>query len=229
MAESSPQFDTFKDAYCAAHGCAPDAYDRSVFRRCLYRHALFFARPVWWWNRYFFQPDFEVIAAIGRASTEDELRVLIDEFENLRNVERDLLHATLRIRISTTRLTETFQELLPLLKPATPSPVTGRAVPVASDRDAGDSSVLLVRRLKRIHAEVVSGKPLDKAAVLAGLELSEIPGLLARHKEGRPELGWLEEYLAQMEQVAKLREENARLIQMATELTHKLLATSKDK
>ena len=224
MAEARPQFNNFKEAYCAAHRCAPERYDRSVFHRCLYRHAVLFARPVWWWDRHIFQQDFELIAAIGRASTERELQVLIDEFENFRLVERNLLHATLRIRLSTTRLTVTFHELLPLLNP--PAPVqTPQAVPVVG-RENGDSSALMVRRLKRFHAEVVAGETTAKAVVAAGLEIGEIRSQLARHKEGRPELAWLEEYLAQDELLAELREENARLTRLTTDLTQRLLRSS---
>ena len=229
MPDPKPQFNNFKEAYCAAHRCAPERYDRSVFHRCLYRHAVLLARPVWWWDRHIFQPDFELIAALGQATTETELQILIDEFENYRQIERAVLHATFHIRLSTTRLRATFQELLPLIKPPVIAPVPAQTLPVAGNRVTGESiesTVLIVRRLKRFHAEMVLGHSQMQAAAAAGIELGEVRSLLARHKEDRPELVWLDEYLNQSEQLEKLLEENARLTRLTTELTQQLFLSS---
>ncbi|HTH46002.1 MAG TPA: hypothetical protein VMB21_00695 [Candidatus Limnocylindria bacterium] len=231
MSDPKPQFDTFQAAYCAAHRCTPEQFGWVVFRRCLHRHALPVAAFMRLWDPSFFQSDFEVITAIGRSATQEELQVLIDEFENRRVVERDLLHATLRIRLSNFRLTETFLELVPLLKPApaAAAPETeAKATPVPS-REAADSLTLALRRLKRLHAAVVVGTPLPEAAAEAGMALEEIGPLIERHKAGRPELVWLGEYLVQLGKLAELRDENERLMRLTADLTRKLIQPAAEK
>ena len=231
MSDSKPQFDSFKDAYCAAYRCKAEQYGWSVYRRCLHRHALLLAGPLRLWNPSFFQADFELITAIGRATTQLELQVLIDEFENHRMVERDLLHATLRIRLSNFRLTETFMDLVPLLKPAptAPLPENGTKVSLAPSREAADSAALALRRLKRFHTAVVAGISLAEAAADAGISLDEIGAQIERHKAGRPELVWLGEYLAQIAKLTELREENDRLMRLTADLTRKLIQPAADK
>lgn len=242
MAEPKPQFDNFQEAYCAAHRCSPERFGWVVFRRCLHRHALLAAPFLRLWDPTFFQADFEVITAIGRATNQLDLQVLIDEFENHRMVERDLLHATFRIRLSNFRLTESFLELVPLLKPVpTPAPASAPATPTvlaraaearvtpAQTREASDSATLAVRRLKRFHASVVAGMSLAEAAAEAGVALEEIGPLVERHKAGRSELIWLGEYLAQAGKMAELREENERLMRLTADLSRKLTQPAAEK
>ncbi len=231
MSDSKPQFASFQDAYCAAYRWKPEQYGWSVFRRCLHRHARLVAGPFRLWNPSFFQADFEVITAIGRATTQLELQVLIDEFENRRVVERDLLHATFRIRLSNYRLTETFMDLVPLLKPAPTAaiPENGAQVSLAPSREVSDSAILALRRLKRFHTAVVAGISLAEAAADAGISLDEIGPQIERHKAGRPELIWLGEYLAQIAKVTELREENDRLMRLTADLTRKLIQPTADK
>ncbi len=231
MSDSKPQFDSFQDAYCAAYRCKPEQYGWSSFRRCLHRHALLVAGPLRLWNPSFFQADFEVISAIGRATTQLELQVLIDEFENRRVVERDLLHATFRIRLSNYRLTETFMDLVPLLKPApaVAVPENGAKVTRSPNREVSDSATLALRRLKRFHTAVVSGISPAEAAAEAGIALEEIGPLIERHQAGRPELAWLGEYLAQISKLTELREENERLMRLTADLTRKLIQPTANK
>lgn len=231
MSDPKPQFDTFREAYCAAHRCSPEQFGWAVFRRCLHRHALLVAPILRLGDPTFFQADFEVITAIGRATSQLELQVLIDEFENRRVVERDLLHATLRIRLSNFRLTETFLGLVPLLKPApaVAPTVAEPKVALAPGREAADSATLALRRLKRFHGSVVSGMPLAEAAREAGIALEEVGPQIERHKAGRPELVWLGEYLGQVGKLVELREENERLMRLTADLTRKLIQPMAEK
>ena len=233
MTDSKPQFSNFKDAYCAAHECAADRFESKVFWRCLRRHALPVAGLLRLRYPDFFQADFEAISAIGRAISEGELQVLVAEFENLRLVERGLLHATFQIRLSSVRLMQAFQELVPLLRPPEAVPVAVKmALParataaVSVSREVADSSLMTVRCLKRLHAEVVTGRNLERATAEVGLEPAKIRDLLARHREGRPELAWLDEYLRQQQTWTELQRENERLARLVTDLSAKLLAAS---
>lgn len=216
MTDSQPRFKNFKDAYCAAHECPAGEFESKVFWRCLQRRALAVASLFGWRWPDFFQADREAVSAIGRASSEGELRVLVNDFENLREVERGWLRATFRIRLSSVRLLAVFLELVPLLHPtvATLAPQESVPAPTGGRREAADSSGLTVRRLKRFQAEVISGRNPERAALEAELDPATIHDLLVRHQEGRPELAWLGDCLRQQERIVELQRENERLTRL---------------
>jgi hypothetical protein len=233
MSEPKIQFPNFKEAYCAAYGCKPENFDHQVFWKCVYRRALPLVVVIWAVERRMFQPDLEVIRALGAASSAVELQAVMGEFDNRCMVERSIRRAMFRMRVSGARLSSLFSGLLPLIKPPEPSPVmieprqspqdiAAREGP--ENRDARENAGAVVRRLKRFHADIVGGRPLSDALAQLGVDLGEAAALLGQHRAGRPELGWLHDHLAERGQIEWLRAENARLTRQAAEMSAKLSA-----
>ena len=79
MSEPKIQFPNFKEAYCAAYRCQPENFDHRVFWRCVHRRALPLTILTWVLERRVFQPDLEVIHALGAASSEVELLAAMEE------------------------------------------------------------------------------------------------------------------------------------------------------
>jgi len=94
---------TIREIYCTTENCPESEFETRLFWRSLPPWLRPIALGVWWGGRHYFQPDIELLAAIGRAGTERELESEIAEFR------RDGRNATfwrrrLRLRISTRRL-----------------------------------------------------------------------------------------------------------------------------
>jgi len=238
MAEPKTQFPNFKEAYCAAYRCKPENFDHQVFWKCVYRRALPLTVVIWVVERRMFQPDLEVIRALGSASNAVELQAVMGEFDNRCRLERSIRRAMFRMRVSGARLSPLFSGLLPLITPPAPSPVViaprrspqdfaAREGP--ENRDARENTGVMVRRLKRFHADIVGGRPLPEALADLGVGLEEATALLGQHRSGRPDLGWLHDHLAERGQLDWLRAENARLAKQAAEMSAKLSAVRSDR
>ena len=231
MSEPKIQFPNFKEAYCAAHRCSPEKFDHQVFWKCVYRRALPLVVVIWAVERRVFQPDLEVIRALGAAGSDVELQAVMGEFDNRCMVERSIRRTVFRMRVSGARLMPLFRDLLPLVKPLAPSLVVvgpGKSpsgAPAKADqenRDLRENTGVTVRRLKRFHNDIVGGRPLPEALAGLGVGPEEASALLAQHRAGRPELGWLHDHLAERGQLEWLRAENARLSKQAAEMAAKL-------
>jgi hypothetical protein len=233
MSEPKIQFASLKEAYCAAYRCKPENFDHQVFWKCIYRRALPLAVVIWVLERRMFQPDLEVIRALGAAAGAVEMQAVMGEFDTRCRLERSIRRAMFRMRVSGARLSRLFSELLPLIKPAEPSPVVivpKRTPPdiasreEADNRDARENTGVMVRRLKRFHVDIVGGRRLPEALAELGVGLDEATDLLGQHRSGRPDLGWLHDHLAERGQLDWLRAENARLSRQAAEMSAKLSA-----
>jgi hypothetical protein len=94
----------FREAFCTRYNCSAHEFERAVFWRCLYRHALPFAIVMMWFNPDFFAEDFAFVREIG-ATTSDELFKAELNFFHGRNVrERNWFRRGLTIRVSAKRL-----------------------------------------------------------------------------------------------------------------------------
>lgn len=234
MSEPRIQFPNFKEAYCAAYRCSQEKFDHQVFWKCVYRRALPLVVVIWAVERRVFQPDLEVIRALGAAGSDIELQSVMGEFDNRCMVERSIRRTVFRMRVSGARLMPLFRDLLPLIRPLSPSTVAagpGKSPPGApakddqENRDVRENTGMMVRRLKRFHSDIVGGRPISEALAELGVDLGEAATLLGRHRAGRPELGWLHDHLAERGQLDWLRTENARLSRQAAEMSAKLSGT----
>ncbi len=219
----SPRFDTLREAYAAVYHCAPEAFERRVFWKGLYRHAWLPAHWMWWFEREFFRPDLEAVRAIGNARNEPDLQRAIDDLENHGLVERSIRRGRLMIRLSPNRLIYVLRPLLPLLHPAAEEPVhyipvvpvreptsdparsSGRSPHAARAGERIPGGVQLVRVLKRLHGDIVSGRELSLALADAGLTRSEAEAALREVAPGRSELEWLQGYFHLLDEVERLR------------------------
>lgn len=233
MAKPAPQqYDTVREAFCAVYRCRPEKFEKKVFWKGIYRHAWLPAHWMWWVERDFFADDLGAISSIGDARSEPELQRGIDDLENLALVERSIRRGTLKIRVSGTRLVRLLQPLVPLLKPLPSqseiSPPAGTTVPAAPEparpepAPRAEGMAITLRKLKRLHADIVAGRALELALADGGLDRDRVEAQLAEHSAGRPELAWLREYLAAQRELAQLRQENTRLQKAVAELTLRL-------
>lgn len=224
--QPTQQFDTIREAFCAVHRCGPEAFEKQVLWFGLHRHAWLPAHWMWWFERGYFVDDLGAIRHMGDARSEPELQRAIDDLENLKLVERSIRRGPLAIRVSATRTIRLLQPLVPLLKPLPSStelfrapanfntPAGGAFARVGTVAEAGprnEGTALTVRRLKRLHADVVAGRDWHLALADSGLAGDRVDALLGENAEGRPELAWLRRYLAEHRELDALREENDRL------------------
>lgn len=220
MPENPPrQFDTLREAFAAVYRCAETDFDRRLFWKGLHPHAWLPAHWMWWFEREFFRLDLEAVRALGSARCEADLQRAIDDLENQCLVERSIRRGRLRIRLSPSHLIAVLRPLLPLLRPVegevpetfvvrasahapgAATPRTSRALPV--DRAQGGAHTL--RKLKRLHTEVVTGRNLPEALAEAALTREEAEAALAQVSADRPELEWLRGYLADLAELQRFR------------------------
>lgn len=216
------QVDRLRDAYAVVYRCGAEDFERRVFWRSLHHHAWLPARWFWWTDREFFRPDFEFLRSLGDARSESDLERALDDLGNQGLVERSIRRNYLGIRLSAARLSRRLRPLLPLLKPVEESAPGDFEIPASSGPSPGIArpsrattaapshrTVPRLRSLKRLHGEIVSGRPIAEA--LSGVEMtwSEAEAALAEASSDHPELAWLARYLADMRELAQRRTSTA--------------------
>jgi hypothetical protein len=99
---------TFKEAFCERFNCPPEQYERRLFWRCLYRHALPLAALIHWLDTEFyrdvFREDFDFIREIGTVKDEDVFQVELDRFYGRNVRDKGWIRGTLLVRVSGKRL-----------------------------------------------------------------------------------------------------------------------------
>ena len=213
-----PHVDALRDAYALVYRCRAEDFEQRVFWKGLYWHAGLPARWFWWTDREFFRPGFEFLRSVGDARSEGDLQRALDDLANQGLVERSIRRNYLGIRLSAARLARRLQPLLPLLRPveesaperfdiaASSGPQPGMARPSrAAPADPPQRTALRLRSLKRLHSEIVSGRPITEALADAELTWAEAEAALVEAAPGRPELAWLGRYLADMRELGQRR------------------------
>jgi hypothetical protein len=95
--------DTFEEAYCAEHSCDHRQFLNTVYRRCLYRHALACAFLFGGLNSDFFSADRELVESVGRVRNMEGMHEeLHSYFSDARN--HTFLRHRLKFRLCTQRL-----------------------------------------------------------------------------------------------------------------------------
>jgi len=99
---------TFRELYCEHRRISPDQYERDLVMHCLHWQA----RPVYWLlglNRAYTSPDLEFVRCVGelhnRSQFRDEAAGFIYHPGN-----GGFFRKTLRLRVSTRRMQEIFDE-----------------------------------------------------------------------------------------------------------------------
>jgi hypothetical protein len=79
-------------------------FDKRVFWKCLYRHALPLAALLCWTNKEFFQPDLDLIHSLAASTTFSEVKAEASFIRHDQRMQDGFLRHALRIRISGRRL-----------------------------------------------------------------------------------------------------------------------------
>jgi len=103
---------SFRDAVCAAFGCAPEEYPEKVFRLCLHEHARPLAHLLRKVNPEIFRPDFELIEQVSAAKSLPELCHEVNQHRYLEANSTGCLRRALRLRLSGARLVRLGSKLL---------------------------------------------------------------------------------------------------------------------
>jgi hypothetical protein len=101
----------FRQGYCQSFNCPPEAFETSVFWRCLHRRAFPLSALMYYLNRDFFASDFQTIRQLGVAISFEEFAAEVDSFRNDNRRHGGFLRRNLRIRVSGRRLMELVFDL----------------------------------------------------------------------------------------------------------------------
>lgn len=94
----------FRNLFCQRFDCPERAYERSVFWRCLYRHALPAAALIYWAAPEVFREDFELIREVGAMTDSEIIKREVNCFYGRNVRHKTWIRTTLLIRVSGKRL-----------------------------------------------------------------------------------------------------------------------------
>jgi hypothetical protein len=97
-------FKSFQDAFCERYHCSSSGFERSLFWRCLYPHAVPLAYLIRLFRPDFFKADFLLIQYVASDLTVSEVNGDLDRFDYGNHVQRNWLRTGLRIRICSERV-----------------------------------------------------------------------------------------------------------------------------
>jgi hypothetical protein len=94
---------SFREAVCQHFRCAPEAYERTVFRRCLYRHAVWPALLLHQFSPDYFRLDFELIRVVASMTDTEQVWAEV-RLHRAEHPPVGFLRRNLRLRVSFQRL-----------------------------------------------------------------------------------------------------------------------------
>lgn len=95
---------TLRETFCQHHKCAPADFERKVFWRCLYRHAVPLASVLRALDPAFFEEDATMIRQVGFATDLREVDASLKDYHYVNHARRHWLRTGLRIRVSGRRV-----------------------------------------------------------------------------------------------------------------------------
>jgi len=95
---------SFKEAFCDKYQCPAELYEKKVFWRCLYRHALPAAALIFWCKPDFFREDFDLIREIDQMRSPDVFRSELNFFYGRNMRDKNWIRRAFYIRLSGKRL-----------------------------------------------------------------------------------------------------------------------------
>ena len=102
----------FREAVCQNLGCSPQEFEKLVFWRCLYRHALPVARALWITFPHFFDDDLKSIRLLGDISSIGHMEREADCLWHAYHKRGGLIRVGLGVRISGSRLVRLARRVL---------------------------------------------------------------------------------------------------------------------
>jgi hypothetical protein len=101
----------FKTLFCDRFDCAPDRFAETVFRRCLYRHAVPLALFMGRLQAALFAEDRRAIEQFGIATELNQVRAIIKDLAYVNRLNRHWLRTGLSVRLSGRRLYALAEQL----------------------------------------------------------------------------------------------------------------------
>jgi len=101
----------FKTLFCERFDCAPDRFAETVFRRCLYRHAVPLALFMGRLQAALFAEDRRAIEQFGIATELNQVRAIIKDLAYVNRLNRHWLRTGLSVRVSGRRLYALAEQL----------------------------------------------------------------------------------------------------------------------
>lgn len=199
----------------------------------------------------FFARDLEHLTGVGECRSEQELTRALDSIGWDYTMERDRRRSWLRLRLSLRRVDDLFRPFLAVVRAplaaadvkrveAGAEPVAGPVrersfaeAPelrpafhgkVAAARATGPQEASLLRKLERVHAQIVTGRSWETVLMEAGLAEDEFDQLLEHYQGEHSQFAWLRSQFRRDGEFRRLRAENVRLTRMLTELSLRLSA-----
>ena len=110
----------FREAFCERFGCDTSSYERKMFWRCLYRHAVPFAALIYRINPGFFKEDFDAIREMGLAVNSAMFNHDVNLFYGRIQRHAGFLRGSLHLRASGHRMLRMKREIIRSLPDKTP-------------------------------------------------------------------------------------------------------------
>ena len=112
----------FRELFCDHFGCPLEAYERTVFWRCLHRRTLPLAALIYFINRDFFRRDFDTIRQLGVTRGQGEFQKEVEDYYfNMRSYG-NVLQRSLLVRVSGQRLVRLSRLVRHATAPPEPPP-----------------------------------------------------------------------------------------------------------
>jgi hypothetical protein len=95
---------SFRELFCDAFHCPTDQFEKTIFQRCLHRHAVPFARLLESQGPGFFKEDYDLIREIAEIRDNQTFRAELNRFYGRNVRDKSWLRGTFSIRLSAKRL-----------------------------------------------------------------------------------------------------------------------------
>ena len=101
----------FRQLFSEKWGVDPAEFERRLFRKCLFRHALPFARLIEWLDADFFKEDYEMLRDVASARTTEEVICELNRFFGRNARDRSFWRPNFYLRISGKRVLNVYRSL----------------------------------------------------------------------------------------------------------------------
>ncbi len=200
-----------RHAFCARYRCSPEDFVPKAFWKGLPFHAWPLSLFCGGIRHPRYQHDLEVLRSIGEAVSLDDLNRCLDELWSLQELNRDWISRLLGLQSSTARLSTLLAPLIEQVEPA-PSATcvlresgTAHTATLEVRHRSSEFAPQRLRRALRIHGAVTGGQEIDKVLTQEQISRRELEELLAEFAMLRAEVGWLQSYLRERQELEQRR------------------------
>ena len=106
----------FRQLFSAKWGVGAEQFERKLFYKCLFRHALPFAWLLQKCDKDFFREDFEMLRDVASARNTDEVICEVNRFFGRNARDKSFLRTVLFLRVSGKRVLRVYRSLAKQVK-----------------------------------------------------------------------------------------------------------------